>query len=145
IEDVIAVQEDIARQIAERLHGATPAIKRQVVAPDAHKLYLQGRVFWNKRTEAGLRKAIELFQQAIEKDPTYAAGYAALAASYMLLPQYSVGLRDSQYRPLVRASANRALELDPSCAEAHAVLGMLLCHERDHKGAEEHFRRAIQL
>jgi len=138
------VQEDIARRIAERLHGESVPITRQAVAPEAHKLYLQGRVFWNKRTEAGLRKAIELFQEAIEKDPTYAAAHAALASSYMLLPQYSEGLRASQYRPLVRASANRALELDPSCAEAHAVLGMLLDYERDHKGGEEHLRRAIQ-
>jgi TolB-like protein/serine/threonine protein kinase/Flp pilus assembly protein TadD len=145
IEDVIAVQEDIAGQIAEQLHGEGAVIKRQVVAPEAHKLYLQGRVFWNKRTEAGLRRAIELFQQAIEKDPTYAAAHAALAASYMVLPQYSVGLRDSQYRPLARASANRALELDPSCAEAHAVLGLLLSYERDYKAGEEHFQRAIQL
>jgi TolB-like protein/Tfp pilus assembly protein PilF len=143
IDDLVAVQEDIAQQIAGRLHGESVPIKRQVVAPEAHKLYLQGRVFWNKRTEAGLRKAIELFQQALEKDPTYAAAHAALASSYMLLPQYSEGLRTSQYRPLVLASANRALELDPSCAEAHALLGLLLSHERDHDRGEEHFRRAI--
>src|SRR5262249_27198112 len=58
--------------------------------------------------------------------------------------QYAEGLRASQYRPLVRASANRALELDPACAEAHAVLAMLLNYERDHEKAGEHFRRAIQ-
>jgi len=145
IEDIIAVQEDIAQRIAERLQAESAPMKGQVVAPEAHKLYLQGRVFWNKRTEAGLRKAIELFQEAIEKDPTYAAAHAALAASYILLPQYSVGLKGSLYRPLVRASAKRALELDSSCAEAHAVLAMLLNYERDHKRAEEHFRRAIQL
>jgi len=144
IDDLMAVQEDIAQQIAGRLHGESVPIKRQVVAPEAHKLYLQGRVFWNKRTEAGLRKAIDLFQQAIEKDPTYAAAHAALASSYMLLPEYSEGLRASRYRPLVRASANRALELDPSCSEANAVLGLLLDHERDHARAEDHFRRSIQ-
>jgi TolB-like protein/Flp pilus assembly protein TadD len=144
MDDLIAVQEDIAQQIAGHLHGESVPIKRQVVAPEAHKLYLQGRVFWNKRTEAGLRKAIELFQQAIEKDPSYAAAHAALASSYLLLPQYSEGLRASQYRPLVRASANRALELDPYCAEAHGVLGLLLNYERDRERAEDHFRRAIQ-
>jgi TolB-like protein/Flp pilus assembly protein TadD len=144
MDDLIAVQEDIAQQISGRLHGESVPIKSQVVAPEAHKLYLQGRVFWNKRTEAGLRKGIELFQQALEKDPTYAAAHAALASSYLLLPQYSEGLRASQYRPLVRASANRALELDPSCAEAHGVLGLLLNYERDRERAEEHFRRAIQ-
>ena len=138
-------QENIARRITERLQGESAPLQPQmVVAPEARRLYLQGRVFWNKRTEAGLRRAIELFQQALEKEPTWAEAHAALASSYLLLPQYAEGLRESQYRPLVRASANRALELDPSCAEAHAVLAMLLNHERDHKGAEEHFRRALQ-
>jgi TolB-like protein/Flp pilus assembly protein TadD len=144
-EDIVAVQEDIAREITEVFQGQTPPLKRQVVAPEAHKLYLQGLVFWNKRTEPGLRRAIELFNQAIEKDPTYASAHAALASAYLLLPQYSEGLSESRYRPLARASANRALDLDPACAEAHAVLAMLYGYDRDHKRAEAHFQRAIQL
>jgi TolB-like protein/Flp pilus assembly protein TadD len=145
VKDLITVQEDIAGQIADRLQARSASLKRQAVAPEAHQLYLQGRVFWNKRTEAGLRKAIDLFQQAIEKDPSYAAAHAALGSSYMLLPQYSEGVRASQYRPLVRAAVNRALELDPSCAEAHAVLAMLLNYERQRQQAEVHFRRALEL
>jgi tetratricopeptide (TPR) repeat protein len=144
-EDLVAVQEDIAREITGLFEGQSPPLKSQVVAPEAHKLYLQGLVFWNKRTQPGLRKAIELFQQAIEKDPTYASAHAALASAYMLLPQYSDGMRLSQYRPLARASANRALELDPDCAEAHAVLAMLYSYERDHQRSEAHFHRALLL
>ena len=144
-EDIVAVQEDIAREITELFQGRIQPSKRQAVAPEAHKLYLQGLVFWNKRTQPGLRKAIELFQEAIEKDPTYASAHAALASAYMLLPQYSEGLSESQYRPLARASANRALDLDPDCAEAHAVSAMLYSYERDHKRAEAHFQRAILL
>jgi tetratricopeptide (TPR) repeat protein len=139
------VQEDIAREITGFFQGQIAPLKRQVVAPEAYKLYLQGLVFWNKRTEPGLRKAIELFQEAIEKDPTYASAHAALASAYMLLPQYSDGLSLSRYRPLARASANRALDLEPSCAEAHAVLAMLYSYERDHKRSEAHFQRALLL
>jgi TolB-like protein/Flp pilus assembly protein TadD/predicted Ser/Thr protein kinase len=144
-EDIAAVQEDIAREITELFQGQLSPLKRQAVAPEAHKLYLQGLVFWNKRTQPGLRKAIDLFNEAIEKDPTYASAHAALASAYMLLPQYSDGLRLSQYRPLARASANRALDLDPDCAEAHAVLAMLYNYDRDHKRSEAHFQRAILL
>jgi eukaryotic-like serine/threonine-protein kinase len=144
MDDIIAVQEDIARRIAERLQGKSAPIKLPAVSPEAHKLYLQGRLFWNKRTEAGLKKAIELYQQALEKDATYAEAQAALASSYLLLPQYSFGLRFSPYGALARAAANRGLALDPNCAEAHAVLGMLLKHEQDIKGADEHLRRAVE-
>jgi TolB-like protein/tetratricopeptide (TPR) repeat protein len=143
--DIIAVQEEIAGRIAERLQGGDAPSKRPPVDPEAHTLYLQGKLFWNKRTEAGLRKAIELYRQAIEKDPTYADAHGALASSYMLLPQYAEGLSLNQYRPLARAAANRALELDPDCAEAHAVLGMLLNHDFKDKESEEHFRHAIRV
>jgi serine/threonine-protein kinase len=143
MDDILAVQEDIARRIAGKLGESSP-IKRQSVAPEAFKLYLQGKLFWNKRTATGLRKSIDLYQQALEKDPTYAAAHAALASSYLLLPQYSEGLRLSQYGPLARASANRALELDLDCAEAHAVLGMLQRRACDCAGAKDHLRRAVQ-
>ncbi len=144
VDDIILVQEDIARRIAERLQSDSAPIKSRAVTPEAHKLYLQGKLFWNKRTEAGLKKAIDLYQQALEKDPTYAEAQAGLASSYYLLPQYAAGLRASQYRPLARAAADRALELNPDCAMAHSVMGMLQQRERDYRGAEDHFRRAIQ-
>jgi len=116
-----------------------------VVDADAHKLYLQARLFWNKRTESSLKRAVQLFQEAIAKEPGYAAAHAGLAATYIVLPDYSVDAKYSEYRVLARASANRALELDPACAEAHAVLGILQDAARDPKGAEEHFRQAIEL
>ncbi len=147
VDDIFAVQEDIARRIAERLQGQSGGVSqpRHAMDPEAHKLYLQARQFWNKRTEPALRRAAQLFQEAIDQDPTYAEAHAGLAATYLVLPGYSLSARSSQYRPLARASANRALELDPGCAEAHAVLALLQEEARDWKGAEEHFRRAIQL
>jgi serine/threonine-protein kinase len=147
VEDIFAVQEDIARRIAERLQGQTngPAPVARTVNAEAHLLYLQARLFWNKRTEAGLKRALQLYQEAIAKDPAYPEAQASLASCYYLLPSYSLSARKAEYYPKARAAANRALELDADCAEAHAVLGNLQAAARDLKGAEEHFRKAIQL
>ncbi len=145
VEDIIAVQEEIARRIVERLQAGAGGtiVTRKPIDPEAHKLYLQGRQFWNKRTEPALRRAVQLYQAAIEKDPTYADAYAGLAATYCLIPSYSYSSRQSEYTPLTRAAANRALELDSSCPEAHAVLANLFAENRDFAAAEEHFRQAI--
>jgi serine/threonine protein kinase/tetratricopeptide (TPR) repeat protein len=145
VEDIIIVEEDIARRIADRLQGQTNTFiaKRPAVDPEAYKLYLQGRQYWNKRTETALKKSVQLYQEAIDKDPTYAAAHAGLAAAYLLIPGYSHSARPSNYNPLARAAANRALELDPACPEAHAVLGNMKADARDFTAAEEHFRRAI--
>ena len=145
IDDIIAVQEDIARRIAERLQGRVDMPPQKAVNPEARKLYLQARLFWNKRTETALNRAVQLFQQAIEKEPSYAAAHAGLAATYIVLPGYSLKAKARQYYALGRAAANRALELDSSCAEAHAVLGNLQADARDLKGAEEHFQQALRL
>jgi serine/threonine-protein kinase len=146
-DDIIAVQEDIAKRIAQRLQLqiTEPSMPSVTANKDAHKLYMQGRQFWNKRTEDGLNNAIKLFKGAIDKDAGYAAAHAGLAASYNLLPMYSSLAKVKDCNPLARASANRALELDPTCAEAHAVLGNLQLAAKEPRLAEEHFRRAIQL
>ena len=147
VDDILGVQDDIGRRIAERLQGKTSTayVASKTMDPEAHKLYLQGLSFWNQRTASGLKKAAELFQEAIAKDPGYAQAHAGLAATYYLLPLYSVGAIVAECRALSLASANRALELDLSCAEAHAVLGSLQDLSRNFEGAEAHFRRAIQL
>jgi serine/threonine-protein kinase len=145
VDDLIAVQEDIARRIAERLQGTLSGAleAHKAINPEAHKLYLQGRLFWNKRTEAGLEKARQFFQEAIAHDQSYAGAHAGLAATYLLLPLYSPKARPADYNPLARASANRALELDPTCAEAHAVMGNVFAEAKDSKAAEEHFQLAL--
>jgi len=148
VDDILAVQQDIARSIAGRLQGTTNGVQvKSPINSEALKMYLQARLFWNKRTEAGLNRAIQLFQQAIETEPHYAAAHAGLAATYCVLPGYSLDATPAKCIPLARAAANRALELDPSCAEAHAVLGNIQAEPpaRDCKGAEEHFRRALEL
>lgn len=144
-DDFIAVQEEIARRISERLQGKpeSPVVAHSSVSPEAHKSYMQARFFWNQRTEAGLKRALELFRAAAEKAPSFSEAQAGLASTYYLLPLYSVDFDHQEYRRLARAAANRALELDTTCVEAHAVLGNLQAEAHDYRGAEQHFQRAI--
>lgn len=148
--NVIAVQDEIARRIAERLRmeiGAeTSAAMRQhrAVNPLAHELYLQARHFWNKRTRADIEQAVQLFRKAIDADPAYADAHAGLGASYVLLPGYAYRPA-SEYLPLARSAASRALGLDPTSPEAHAVLGDAATQVGDFDTAMPHLRRAIEL
>jgi serine/threonine protein kinase/tetratricopeptide (TPR) repeat protein len=145
VEDIIAVQEDIARRIAEQLQPteAGTVVKAKSIDPEAYKLYLQGRQYWNKRTEPALREAITLYKKALDKDPTSADAYAGLAAAYCVLPGYSFSSRPSELMPIARAAANRALEFDASNPEAHAVLGNLAADQGEFTEAEQHLKQAI--
>jgi Tfp pilus assembly protein PilF len=108
-------------------------------------LYLRGRYYWNKRTEEGFTKAIEYFDQAIEKDPRYALAYAGRADSYVLLAEYTV-LPSKEALPKAKEAATQALELDETLPEAHTSLGAVrVDYEWDWRGAESEFRRAIDL
>jgi tetratricopeptide (TPR) repeat protein len=113
--------------------------------PEAYQLYLQGRFFWNKRTAVDLRKSIDLFAEAITKDPNYALAYAATAQSWLLLPGYSGGAPIDCF-PQAEKAAKKALELDDSSADGHAALGMVKqLYGFDLVGAIAEFQRAIQL
>ncbi|TAL03531.1 MAG: tetratricopeptide repeat protein [Verrucomicrobia bacterium] len=150
MEDIFAVQEEIARKIAERFElkpGTNPAAKlasRHQPSEDAHKLYLQGLQAWNVRTPAELEKAIQFFNQAVEKDPAYSEAYGGLALCYVLLPSYLLR-PNNEYFPQARAAAAKALELDAYSPDAHAALGLIKSYNYDFAGAEEEFKRAIQV
>ena len=151
LRDVLSLQNEVARKIASEVRvkltpqEAARLGKARTVDPEAHELYLKGRHFWNKRTEEGLRKSLQLFQQAIDKDPTYAAGYSALADAYNILGYYGA-LPPSDTYPKARAAAQKALEFDPSLAEAHAALAVFKRdYEWDWDGAFKHFEQAIEL
>ena len=122
--DLLAVQEEIATEILDklgrRLSGEEKkrATRRYTEDAEAYQLYLQGRYHWNKGTIAGYKKAIEYFQQAIEKDPKYALAYAGLADSNLLLGSYWVEALTE-----AKTAALQALQLDPQLAEAHVALG----------------------
>lgn len=149
--DIFAMQEQIATEILEKLRVRLSREQRKRLAkrhtrdPEAYQLYLKGRFYWARRTEDGIKKSFEYFQQAIERDPTYALPYAACAAAYvsaltisMIAP--SVGL------PKARAAVTKALQLEPSLAEAHATAAFLLSAcDWNTEAAEKEFRQAIDL
>jgi tetratricopeptide (TPR) repeat protein len=116
----------------------------RIVQPEAFEAYLKGHYFQNQRSETGLNKSVEYFQEAIARDPTFAAGYAGLAGSYLLMG--ADVLPANVARAKARDAAARALELDPESAEAHAAMGMVaLYYEWNWKNSEREFRRAIEL
>ena len=151
--DILALQSDVAKAIAgeirikltpeEHAHRAAP----RSVDPQAYKLYLQGRYFWNKRTEPGYVKAVEYFNQAIAQDPKYPQAYAGLADAYALLGSMSnAEMPRREAMPKAKTAALTALQLDPSLAEAHTSLAFVKMHfEWDWPGAQQEFKRAIEL
>lgn len=148
---VLAIQEEISREISEKLKlrwtvdERKRLLKRYTVEPEAYTLYLKGRFYWNKRTGEGIRKAIDYFQKAIEKDPSYALAYSGLADSYNLLSLYSV-MAPRESMPKAKAAVEKAIEIDKSLAEAHTSLAYTyLYYDWDWQAAESEFRRAIDL
>ena len=111
---------------------------------EAYQLYLKGRFYWNKFTQDGFRKSMELFKQAVEKDPSYVRAYSGLADSYILLGVHSA--QPKEVFPQARAYAEKALKLDEAYGEAHLSLGLVkLLYDWDLAGAEKQLRRAKEL
>ena len=151
--DVLDVQSEIAQAIARKVQiQLTPAeqarfTSRHPVRPKALDEYLQGRyLFWNRRTPENLNKAIGHFQNAIKEDPGFAQAHVGLADSYNAIGTVQVGaLPPLEGRRLAEQSAAKALELDPALAEAHTALGFVKHYNWDWSGAEQDFKRAIEL
>jgi TolB-like protein/DNA-binding SARP family transcriptional activator len=151
LEDIFAVQSDIARRVAGALHtrltsGAAARLDR-VPTDDviAYNFYLRGRYFWHRRTQADLAEAAGFFQRAVERDSAYAQAWAGLADAYAVQAFYDYRAPAEAYAEAKRA-ALRALALDETLAEAHASLGYVtLYYDWDASGAETAFRRAIEL
>lgn len=149
--DVFAVESEIAQKIADTLQAKLTGTEQRALAirptenTEAHQLYLKGRYFWNKRTGDDLKRAIEYFNQAIEKDPNYALAYAGLADAFVLIPQYTAGA-PKDWIPKAQSAARKALELDETLAEAHACLAeSYATYDLDFAESVKEFRRAIQL
>jgi len=149
--DIFAIQEEIAREISEKLQLKLTGEEKQRLAKrytgntEAYEYYIRGRYQWNRRTPESLQKGIEFFERAIEKDPAYALAYAGLADSYNMLPLYA-RVRPAEASQKARAAAEKALAIDDSLAEAHSSLAHMLDRaEWDWERAEREFRQAIQL
>ena len=151
ISDILSMQRTIASQITTNLRLKLTGAESSVVTrgytenADAYQLYLKGRFLWNKRTSETLAKSVEHFNQAIEKDPTYALAYAGLADAWYSRGWYRYVEPKDAYEK-ARAAANRALEIDPKLAEGHAILAAIkTVYDWDWQGAEREFKLAIQL
>jgi tetratricopeptide (TPR) repeat protein len=120
-------------------------MKTYTANPEAYQLYLKGKFYWNKRTGEALKQAVELYRQAIEKDPNYALAYSGLAETYVLFSSYDVAPANDSM-PQAKAAALRALEIDDSLAEAHTALGFYFSnYEWDRDRSEKEYHRAIEL
>jgi serine/threonine protein kinase/tetratricopeptide (TPR) repeat protein len=149
--DIFDVQEGIAVEVARSLEVVLSGddqkqlVKRHTGDGVAYRAYLRGRFCWNKRTVQGFLQAIEHFQEAIEQDPGYALAHTGLADTYNLLGYYNTQ-RPMQAYTRAKAAAARALEIDPSMAEAHGSLGYAhVFFDRDWPAAERSFGEAIRL
>jgi serine/threonine-protein kinase len=149
LEDVFAVQDEIAKAIVDALKlRLTEADGPQVVVPtknlEAYTLYLKGRFFFVKLSEPALRKALDLFQHALLQDPGFARAYAGIADVWCNLADDWVA-PDEAY-PRAKAAAERALQRDPELAEAITSIGKVLCwHEWNFASAEAQLARAVAL
>jgi serine/threonine-protein kinase len=150
--DLLAVQEEIAREITSNLKlTLEPEQKKRLARRykadrEAYPLYLKGRYHWNKGTVPGFQKAMELFHEAIEKDPAYALAWAGVSDCYAMLgmDRYAA-LPPREAYPKAKAAARKALEIDDGLAEAHTSLAYALLISWEFAASEEEFRRAVQL
>jgi serine/threonine protein kinase/TolB-like protein/Tfp pilus assembly protein PilF len=147
--DVLLVQREITQKITAKLRlpltdeEQKRVNKQYTENTDAYQLYLKGRYYWNKRGPEGIKQAIEYFQQAIERDPSYALAYAGLADCYVVPAR---GLPPRERMPQAKAAARKALEIDDTLAEAHTTLARVLTvYDWDWSGAKKEFQRAIEL
>ena len=148
--DIIALQQQIAGDLAEKLRSKLSTSEKQQVTkqgtqnPVAYELYLKGLYYWNQQTPPDLNTAASYFNQAIAKDPGYALAYSGLADVYSALPQLVGG--PSENYPKSNAAARKALELDATLAHPHAVLGSNeMEYDWDFAGGEAEYKKAFEL
>ena len=151
LEDIFAIQDEISLAIVEKLRGRLLKEEKSKLGrrykgnEEAYNLYLKGRYYWNRRHEGGIQKAIELFQQAVEKDPLCAPGYVGIADCYNVCG--ILGLMDPRIAyPKSKEAVAKALDIDEGLAEAHASLGWIKTfYDWDWAGAEVEFLRSFEL
>ncbi len=150
-EDVFALQDDLSREISEKLRLQLTGdekqrlTKRYTEDAEAYRLYLKGRYHWNKRSPEGLQKAVEYFRQALEKDPAYSLAYAGLADTYAYLSFFNV-VAPREAMPKAKNAAVKGLEIDKDLAEAHVSLGYVsFTYDGDWPAAGKHFEQALAL
>ena len=149
--DIFEIQADVALHIAAALKAELSADEKTRIHKEptsdlqAYQLYLQGRHCFIRYTPEGMRKGIEYFEQAIQRDPSYALAYASVALAYVELGEGGA-LRPGEAYPRAKQAVAKALELDSELAEAHSTLACLkFVGDYDWTRAEQEFKRALEL
>lgn len=147
--EVFRLQREVSAVIAREVNSvvgteSAAEIFRQPENPEANEAYLRGRFHWNKRSADSVQLGLRWFKRAIELDPNHAPAYAGIADSYLILAAYLLIPPETAVER-AREAAQKALELDPTLAEAHSALAGVRQHAWDWKGAEEEFQTAIRL
>ena len=148
--ELLNTQREIASEITNKLQlklsgaGEQKLTKKYTDNNEAYQLYLKGRFYWNKRDEENIRKAIEQFKAAADKDPNYALAFVGLADCYAILPYYS-SAASAEVLPQAKTYATRAIAIDDSLSEVHTSLGYIYLQLWDWAESEKTFGRAIEL
>jgi TolB-like protein/Tfp pilus assembly protein PilF len=152
LQDVFTLQSDLAQAIAEKVEVTVTGIEHErltaarSVAPEVYESYLKGQFALNRsNSKAEIEKSVGYFEEAIQRDPTFAPSYVGLATAYSDLGTVYVGVSPAETRPKVIAAARKALELDPDIAEAHVLLANTLQEEWKWAEAEAEYNRALEL
>ncbi|MGI8408674.1 MAG: tetratricopeptide repeat protein [Pyrinomonadaceae bacterium] len=148
--DLVSLQSEIAKDVSikltTKLSGAdeTQVTKAATVDAEAYQAYLKGRYYWNRRTAENLKRAIEQFKIATDRDPNYALAFAGLADCYAVLNEYA-GIPTSETGPQAKAYAEKAISIDGQLAEPHATLGSVNNILWQFAEAEKEYKRAIEM
>ena len=153
VSDIFAVEDEIAQQITEKLRLKITGEERERLArrytrdTEAYQLYLKGRFYWAKRTPDNVKKAMALYQQALDRDPNYALAYVGIADCYTVLGLTAYAtMPPAEAFPRAKAAAQKAIALDDSLAEAHAALSQCaFFYDWDWAGAERSIRRSLEI
>ena len=148
--DLVTLQSEIARDVSNKLKTKLSGVdeakvtKTSTANPEAYQSYLKGKFYWNKRTAENIKKAIEQFKTATDRDPNYALAYVGLADCYAVLGEYA-GTPTSETIPQAKTYAERAIAIDDRLAEPHATLGIINDQLWQWTEAEREYKRAIEL
>jgi TolB-like protein/KaiC/GvpD/RAD55 family RecA-like ATPase len=150
LDDIFAVQSDVAKQVAEALRVRILSAEKERVekkpteSTAAYILYLRGRSLWNKRGPQDLKKATEYFELSVQEDPGFALGYVGQADCAVML-RFNLNIDPEENLAKAKAMTERALQLDPTLAEPHTTLGLIYAQQYDLRRAEKEFKMAIEL
>jgi TolB-like protein/DNA-binding winged helix-turn-helix (wHTH) protein/Flp pilus assembly protein TadD len=151
LKDVLALQDEVAGQIAAQVGIRVASVQQirmasaQQIDPEAHEAYLKGNFYWSRSNCDGSQKGLSYYQQAVAKDPTFAAAYVGLAQAYFTLGDWNCSPYEEAFAKS-KAAALRALELDPALGPAHTWLGTIaFFHDWNWENAERQYRQAVQL